>query len=130
MSFDSIDWMMATSGLNLTSKDILTHFQISEDISNEILVWTKLVLCLTLFAMVFNFGMFVYISKCFTSSAMYQIQRIDALVTCVSMIGMETSLISSISKTPNGYICTFGTGAVLTAVVQPIMSCLFLAYTG
>ena len=130
MSFDSIDWMMATSGLNLTSKDILTSFQVSEDISDEILVWTKLVLCLTLFTMVFNFGMFVYISKCFTSSAMYQIQRIDALVTCVSMIGMETSLISSISETPNGYICTFGTGAVLIAVVQPIMSCLFLAYTG
>jgi len=129
MSLNYINWMIATSALKNPNYTLLP-FELSDQIGSEVLIWTKLLVILTIFAMGFNFGMYVYIGRCFPQSATYQIQKIDSLVTSVSLTGMLTSLLSMISETPNGYVCTFGTGAVLVAVAQPILSCLFLAYAG
>ena len=101
-------------------------------------IWTWILLLLTIFSMGFNYWMFKYIGKHFPLSqslfgkrfppmAIYLTQRIDCLVTSVSQIGALTLLIGSLSETPNEHVCAIGQGIGLFMVMQPIVSCLFLA---
>ena len=101
----------------------------SEDISYEIEIWTYIMITLSCFALGSNFWMFVHIAKNFPSTAIYKIQRIDCLGTCLSQLGMIGQFLGSIDKHHNKYICTIATFFHLVAVLQPIVSCLFLAIT-
>ena len=99
----------------------------SEDISDGIKIGTYIMIALSCFALGFNFWMNVHIGKYFASTAIYKIQRIDCLVTSLSQIGIIPQFLGSMDKHHNKYICTIATFFHLVAVLQPIVSCLFLA---
>ena len=101
----------------------------SGDISDGIEIWTYIMIALSCFALVFNFWMFVHIGKYFPSTATYKIQRIDCLVTSLSQVGMIAQFLGSMDKHHNNHICTIATFFCVVAVLQPIVSCLFLAIT-
>ena len=74
-------------------------------ISDEILIYTYGEVALSILTMLTNIANFVYIQYKFASSLVYQIQKIDSLVTSVCQIGSIGILLSSISDAPNAYIC-------------------------
>ena len=74
-------------------------------ISDEILIYTYSEVALSILTMLTNIANFVYIQYKFASSLVYQIQKIDSLVTSVCQIGYIGILLSSISDAPNTYIC-------------------------
>ena len=97
------------------------------DISQNILIGTWIMIALSIWAMVSNFITFINIAKNFPNTATYKIQMIDSLITCISQIGVIGQLTGSINIFRNKYLCTMATGLCLVALLQPIVSCLFLA---
>ena len=101
----------------------------SGDISYGIEIGTYIMIALSCFALGFNCWMCVHIGKNCPSTAIYQIQRIDCLVTSLSQIGIVAQLLGSIDVYHDKYMCTIATCLSLVAPLQPIVSCLFLAIT-
>ena len=99
----------------------------SDDISDGIEIWTYIMIALSCFALGFNFWMFVHIKKNFPSTATYKIQRIDCLVTSLSQIGMIGHFLGSMDKHHDKLMCTIAACFCIVAVLQPIVSCLFLS---
>ena len=77
----------------------------AEVISDEILMATYFEVGLSLLTMLANIVNLFCLRKWFVSSVVYQIQQIDSFVTAVCQIGYIGILLSSISDTPNTYIC-------------------------
>jgi len=113
----------------LDPSDTLNNSTTSGDISDGIEIGTYIMIALSCFVLGFNCWMFVHIGKNCPSTAIYQIQRIDCLVTSLSQIGTIAQLLGSIDKYQNKYICTIATCFCLLSTLQPIVSCLFLAIT-
>ena len=97
------------------------------DISQSIFIWTYIMIALSIWAMVFNFFTFVNIGKYYPTTATYKIQRIDSLITCISQMGMIAQFLGSIDIFQNKFLCTIATGTCMVGILQPIVSCLFLA---
>ena len=79
------------------------------------------------FAMGSNYWMFGQIGQYFPTTATYQIQRIDCLVTVVSQIGTIALFFASMDVFCNKYVCIIATCGGIVGFLQPIVSCLFLA---
>ena len=93
--------------------------------------YTQLLIVLYIFASHVNLVTLVDISNSYLPRATTDIILIDAWVSTVSIVlGVVIVLGSSISETPNGYVCTFANFATLVSFGCPILSCLFLAYCG
>ena len=73
-------------------------------ISDEILIYTYSEVALSILTMLTNIANFFCIQNKFASSWVYQIQKIDSLVTSVCQIGYIGILLSSISDNPNYYL--------------------------
>ena len=99
----------------------------SGDISQNIVIATCIMIALSIWAMVYNFITFIKIGKYYPTTATYKIQRIDSLITCISQIGVIGQFLGSIKIFQNEYLCTIVTGWCMVALLQPIVSCLFLA---
>ena len=98
-----------------------------EDVSQGIFVGTCIMIALSILAMVINFNTFIIIGKYYPTTATYKIQRIDSLITCISQIGVIGQFLGSIKIFQNEYLCTIVTSWCMVALLQPIVSCLFLA---
>ena len=93
--------------------------------------YTQLLIVLYIFASHINLVTLVDISNSYRPRAITDIIYIDALVSTVSIVlGDVLILGSSISETPNNYVCTFANFAAIVSFGCPILSCLFLAYSG
>ena len=99
----------------------------SGDISQNIVIATCIMIALSIWAMVYNFITFIKIGKYYPTTATYKIQRIDSLITCISQIGVIGQFLGSIKIFHNEYLCTIVTGWCMVGLLQPIVSCLFLA---
>ena len=99
----------------------------SGDISQNIVIATCIMIALSIWAMVYNFITFIKIGKYYPTTATYKIQRIDSLITCISQIGVIGQFLGSIKIFQNEYLCTIVTGWCMVGLLQPIVSCLFLA---
>ena len=97
------------------------------DISQSIFIWTYIMIALSIWAMVFNFFTFVNIGKYYPTTATYKIQRIDSLITCISQMGIIAQFLGSIDIFQYKFLCTIATGTCMVGILQPIVSCLFLA---
>ena len=97
------------------------------DISQSIFIWTYIMIALSIWAMIYNFITFINIGKNYPTTATYKIQRIDSLITCISQIGVIGQFLGSIKIFQNEYLCTIVTGWCMVGLLQPIVSCLFLA---
>ena len=97
------------------------------DISQSILMWTWIMIALSILAMVNSFITFIIIGKYYPTTPTYKIQMIDSLITCISQIGIIGHLIGSMDIFRNNFLCSIATGLCLVALLQPIVSCLFLA---
>ena len=99
----------------------------SGDISQNIVIATCIMIALSIWAMVYNFITFIKIGKYYPTTATYKIQRIDSLITCISQIGIIGQFLGSIDVFQNKFLCAIATGTCMVAILQPIVSCLFLA---
>ena len=97
------------------------------DISQNILIGTWIMITLSIWAMVSNFITFISIAKYYPTTVTYKIQMIDSSITCITQIGVIGQLTGSIDLFRNEYVCTMATGLCLVTLLQPIVSCLFLA---
>ena len=97
------------------------------DISPNIFIGTYIMIALSIWAMVFNFFTFVNIGKYYPTTATYKIQRIDSLITSISQMGIIVQFLGSIDIFQNKFLCTIATGTCMVGILQPIVSCLFLA---
>ena len=97
------------------------------DTRHSIFIGSCIIISLSIWAMVYNFITFINIGKHYPNTATYKIQRIDSLITCVSQIGVIGQFMGSIKIFQNEYLCTIVTGWCMVALLQPIVSCLFLA---
>ena len=95
-------------------------------ISDEILIYTYGEVALSILTMLTNIANFVYIQYKFASSLVYQIQKIDSLVTSVCQIGYIGILLSSISDNPNFYICNIASALISMSGFHFILSNLFM----
>ena len=98
-----------------------------EDVSQGIFVGTCIMIALSILAMFINFNTFIIIGKYYPTTATYKIQRIDSLITCISQIGIIGQFLGSIDVFQNKFLCAIATGTCMVAILQPIVSCLFLA---
>ena len=98
-----------------------------EDVSQGIFVGTCIMIALSILAMFINFNTFIIIGKYYPTTATYKIQRIDSLITCISQIGIIGQFLGSIDVFQNKFLCAILTGTCMVAILQPIVSCLFLA---
>ena len=99
------------------------------DTSQSIFIGTCIMIALSILAMVNNCVTFIIIGKYYPTTANYKIQMIDSLIMCVSQIGIIGQLIGSMNIFRNNFLCYIATGWSLVALLQPIVSCLFLAIT-
>ena len=98
-----------------------------EEVSQGIFVGTCIMIALSILAMFINFNTFIIIGKYYPTTATYKIQRIDSLITCISQIGIIGQFLGSIDVFQNKFLCAILTGTCMVAILQPIVSCLFLA---
>ena len=97
------------------------------DISQSIFIGTCIMIALSILVMVINFNIFIIIGKYYPTTATYKIQRIDSLITCISQMGIIAQFLGSIDIFQNKFLCTIATGTCMVGILQPIVSCLFLA---
>ena len=93
--------------------------------------YTHFLIVLYIFASHINLVTLIDISNSYLPRATTDIIFIDAVVSTVSIVlGDVLILSSSISETPNNYVCIFANFATIVSFGCPILSCLFLAYSG
>ena len=97
------------------------------DSSQAIVIGTYIMIVLSIIAMGYNCWMYFYIGKSYPKTVTYQILGIDCLITCPMQIGVIAVHLGSMDKYDYKLICTIATGLHCIAVIQPIVSCLFLA---
>ena len=97
------------------------------DTKHSIFIGSCIIISLSIWAMVYNFITFIKIGKYYPTTATYKIQRIDSLITCISQIGIIGQFLGSIDVFQNKFLCAIATGTCMVAILQPIVSCLFLA---
>ena len=99
----------------------------SGDSGQGVIIFTYIMIVLSIFAMGFNFWMTLYIGNYYPKRATYQIQRIDCFLTGLSQIGMIALMLGNIGKYDDKLICAIATGLHCIEFMQPIVSYLFLA---
>ena len=79
---------------------------------------------LSIVTMIANFANFLVLHQKFKATLVYQIQKLDSLVTAICQIGFL--IILSISETPNASLCTLGTALTEIAAWHFILSNVFM----
>ena len=108
----------------MDSKEIIAK---AVDSSQAIVIGTYIMIVISIIVMVYNCWMYFYIGKNYPKTVTYQILGIDCLITCPMQIGVIAVHLGSMDKYDYKLICTIATGLHCIAVIQPIVSCLFLA---
>lgn len=81
---------------------------------------------LSIVTMIANFANFFVLHHKSKATLVYQIQKLDSLVTAVCQIGFLIILVESISETPNASMCTLGTALTEIAAWHFILSNVFM----
>ena len=102
-----------------------TSFQ-GEVISDKIKIITFSAIGLSIVTMIANVVNFFVIRNKFKATLVYQVQKLDSLVTAVCQFGIITILFESISDTPNTCMCTLGTALLGISNCHFLLSNVFM----
>ena len=102
-----------------------TSFQ-GEVISDKIKSITFCEIGLSIVTMIANVVYFFVIRNKFKATLVYQVQKLDSLVTAVCQIGIIIILFESISDTPNTCMCTLGTALLGISYCHFLLSNVFM----
>ena len=102
-----------------------TSFQ-GEVISDKIKIITFSAIGLSIVTMIANVVNFFVIRNKFKATLVYQVQKLDSLVTAVCQIGIIIILFESISDTPNTCMCTLGTALLGISYCHFLLSNVFM----
>ena len=102
-----------------------TSFQ-GEVISDKIKIITFSAIGLSIVTMIANVVNFFVIRNKFKATLVYQVQKLDSLVTAVCQIGIIIILFESISDTPNTCMCTLGTALLGISNCHFLLSNVFM----
>ena len=102
-----------------------TSFQ-GEVISDKIKIITFSAIGLSIVTMIANVVYFFVIRNKFKATLVYQVQKLDSLVTAVCQIGIIIILFESISDTPNTCMCTLGSALLGISNCHFLLSNVFM----
>ena len=103
-----------------------TSFQ-GEVISDKIKIITFCEIGLSIVTMIANvLNFFVIRNKFKKATLVYQVQKLDSLVTAVCQIGIIIILFESISDAPNTCMCTLGTALLGISNCHFLLSNVFM----
>ena len=102
-----------------------TSFQ-GEVISDKIKIITFCEIGLSIVTMIANVVYFFVIHNKFKATLVYQVQKLDSLVTAVCQIGVIIILFESISDTPNTCMWTLGTALLGISNCHFLLSNVFM----
>ena len=102
-----------------------TSFQ-GEVISDKIKIITFSEIGLSIVTMIANVVNFFVIRNKFKATLVYQVQKLDSLVTAVCQIGIIIILFESISDASNTCMCTLGTALLGISNCHFLLSNVFM----